>query len=95
MGDRTFGQKVGQWLNNWVVTVSLISSLGGAAIYGNSETVKGWVHSSPLTVHEVTPEVNSENYDRVLKEIIKQNKGQNARMDGMQKQININKDWHE
>jgi hypothetical protein len=89
MSERTWGQKFGQWLNNWVVLASIFSSLGGAALYGNSDTVKEFVHgkSSPLTVEDITP-VAPENYDRVIKEIIDKLKTQGE-------DIKTLKEWHE
>jgi hypothetical protein len=99
MSERTLGQKVGQWLQNLTVMIPLLSTLGFGAIYGNSDTVKKWVHGSPLTVEEVTPDVNPVNYDRIIKELIELNKKQDGRMKALNKNIDgLRQDirnWHE
>lgn len=94
---RTIGQKVHQWLTNLTILIPILSALGLSSIYGNSDTVKKWVHGkpSPLTVEEVTPEVEQINYDRIIKELIALNKKQDDRMSDMQLQINKLKEWHE
>jgi hypothetical protein len=93
--SQTPGQRGGQWITNLKSVIALWAALGLSITYGTSDTVRGWVHNSPLTIEEVTPEIEPVNYDRIIKELIEQNKGQNTRMDGMQKQINKNMRWHE
>jgi hypothetical protein len=96
---RTPAKFVEDWLKNLTIMLPLLSALGLTSLYGNSETVKKWVHGSPLTVEEVTPDVNPVNYDRIIKELIELNKKQDGRMKALNKNIDgLRQDirnWHE
>lgn len=95
---RTFGQKVHQWLTNLTILIPLLSALGLGTLYGNSDTVRNWVHdsnNSPLTVKKVTPEIEPVNYDRIIKELIELNQGQDEKIDVLDERINKLNSWHE
>lgn len=85
--NRTPAKFVHDWLTNLVILVPLLSGLGGAAIYGNSDTVKKMIHGSPLTV-DGKPEVTPINYDRIIKDLIELNKQQDIKIGKLQ-------EWHE
>ena len=88
MGEkRTPAKFVEDWLKNLTIMIPLLSALGLTSLYGNSDTVKRFVHGSPITV-DGKPEVTPINYDRIIKDLIKLHKKQ-------QKQINANTRWHQ
>jgi hypothetical protein len=96
MGDRTIGQKVHQWITNIAVLIPLLGGLGAATIYGNSETMKTWIHGDKAVTTE----------DPVLQALLTANAAQEIARDtlakelekqraSLQSQINTLKGWHE
>ncbi|MCZ6898267.1 MAG: hypothetical protein O7D95_06145 [Betaproteobacteria bacterium] len=96
MAERTTGQKVGQWLTNLSVLLPLIGALGAGTIYGNSETVKTWIHGDKAVTTE----------DPVLQALLTANAAQEVASDeltkelekqraSLQSQINKLKEWHQ
>ncbi|MCZ6897690.1 MAG: hypothetical protein O7D95_03125 [Betaproteobacteria bacterium] len=95
MAERTLGQKVHQWMTNVMVVIPLLGLLGGTAIYGNSETVKTWIHGDKAVTTE----------DPVLQALLTANADQEVARDvltkelekqrvSLQSQINTLKAWH-
>jgi len=91
MSERTFGQKVGQWLSNLTVMIPLLSTLGLSSIYGNSDTVKRLVNDFLFTA-DGTPIVTPDNRDKVLTDLIEANKKRDIKINKLENDI---KEWHE
>ena len=73
MTERTIGQKVHQWITNLTILIPVIAALTGGALYGNSETVKDFVHGKPSPKPVI---IEKENYDLIINQLIENDKRQ-------------------
>ena len=87
---KTLGQKVHQWLRNGVVLITIFTSLGGAAIYGNSETAKELIHGKPEPIV-----IKQQNYDLIINALIDDNKKQDIKINNLIKKTEALEAWHE
>jgi len=67
----TPGERAGNWAQALMTLWPLIIALVGAGAYGNSETIKHWVHGEPLpeTPGEISPLMGDEIHPEVRAKI--------------------------